>query len=567
MDIKHIDGVLLAKMFKQAAYTLNQNKAMVDALNVFPVPDGDTGTNMSLTMNAAITEIEKIPSAHAGSVAKAMSKGSLMGARGNSGVILSQIFRGFSKGCHDKEVMTSIDLATAIRESSDTAYKAVMKPVEGTILTVIRKTGELAVDYTEQEMPIHELLAILIRRAEETLEKTPDYLPVLKQAGVVDAGGKGLVLILRGFMDAVLGVESHYAIEEGKPGHPQAEISAEEINFTYCTEFILKTRIDDVTYLRNNVEKMGDSMVFVQDEDLVKIHVHTDNPGVALEEALKFGDLMTIKIENMRQQHSSIVDGAEKQEAVKPMAPPQTTQAQSEAIIEEKAPVSEVPQEEALAPHGIVSIAMGEGLAKILKDLGVNVIVEGGQTMNPSTEDIVKAIEACKAENIFVLPNNSNIILAANQAKDILTDKNVYVLPTKTVPQGIASLIQFNAERSAEANFENMKAAIETVKTLQVTFSVRDTVFNGMDIAKDDILGVADGTIIEVGKSVEQVTLKALEQLIDEDSEIVTLYYGESVTEEMAQVLADQLTAKYDHIDVDIQEGGQPLYYYIASVE
>lgn len=552
MDIKHIDGALLAKMFKQAAYTLNQNKALVDSLNVFPVPDGDTGTNMSLTMNAAITEIEKTPSAHAGNVAKAMSKGSLMGARGNSGVILSQIFRGFSKGCHEKAELTSIDLAMAIRESSDTAYKAVMKPVEGTILTVIRKTGELAVDYTEIEMPIHELLAILIRRAEETLDTTPDYLPVLKQAGVVDAGGKGLVLILRGFMDAVLGVESNYAIEESKAGHAQAEISAEDINFTYCTEFILKTHIDDVSYLRSNVEKMGDSMVFVQDEDLVKIHVHTNNPGVALEEALKFGDLMTIKIENMRQQHSSIV-GEAHSPALKGKEEPKIG---VEADIDEP-----------LAPYGIVSIAMGEGLARILRDLGVNVIVEGGQTMNPSTEDIVKAIESCNAENIFVLPNNSNIILAANQAKDILTDKNVFVLPTKTVPQGIATLIQFNPERPAETNFENMCSAIESVKTLQVTFSVRDTVFNGMEIVKDDILGVADGTIIEVGKEVEGVTFKALEQLIDEDSEIVTLYYGEDMTEEQAKGLADQLAAKHSHIDVDVQEGGQPLYYYIASVE
>ncbi len=567
LDIKHIDGDLLAKMFKQAAYTLNQNRALVDSLNVFPVPDGDTGTNMSLTMNAAITEIDKTPTDHAGNVAKAMSKGSLMGARGNSGVILSQIFRGFSKGCHEKAQLTSVDLAMAIRESSDTAYKAVMKPVEGTILTVIRKTGELAVEYTELEMPIHELLAVLISRAEETLETTPDYLPVLKQAGVVDAGGKGLVLILRGFMDAVLGVESHYAIEESKVGHAQTQISAEDINFTYCTEFILKTRIEDVTYLRNNVEKMGDSMVFVQDEDLVKVHVHTNNPGVALEEALKFGDLMTIKIENMRQQHSSIVDAKETEAILSPAVGTQPEKTVEEAVLEEKTEVPASNIAEPLATHGIVSIAMGEGLARILKDLGVNVIIEGGQTMNPSTEDIVKAIEACNAENVFVLPNNSNIILAANQAKDILSDKNVFVLPTKTVPQGIAALIQFNAERTAEVNFENMKAAIETVKTLQVTFSVRDTVFNGMDIAKDDILGVADGTIIEVGKDVEQVTLKALEQLIDENSEIVTLYYGENLTAEMAQALADHLTEKYNHIDVDVQEGGQPLYYYIASVE
>lgn len=559
MDIRQINGELLGKMFKQASYTLNQNKALVDSLNVFPVPDGDTGTNMSLTMNAAMTEIDKTPKEHAGVVAKAMSKGSLMGARGNSGVILSQIFRGFAKGCQDREVLTSVDLAHAIKEASDTAYKAVMKPVEGTILTVIRKTGELAQEYTEQEISIHELLTVLIRRAEETLDRTPDYLPVLKQAGVVDAGGKGLVLILKGFMDAVLGVETEYAVEEVKASHAQAELSPEDIHFTYCTEFILRTGTEDVTYLRNNIEKMGDSMVFVQDDDLVKIHVHTNNPGVALEEALKFGDLVTIKIENMKQQHSSLVEAKHAEPSFKPSQVEKTPVQEVEHVTES---VATPP-----AAYGIVSIAMGEGLAQILRDLGVNAIVEGGQTMNPSTEDIIKAIESCHAETVYVLPNNSNIILAATQAQSILSDRKIFVLPTKTVPQGIACLIQFNAEKEAEANFEQMKSAIETVKTLQVTFSVRDTVFNGMEIVKDDILGVADGTIIQVGKSVDGVTLSALEQLIDDDSEIVTLYYGEDSSEEAAQALADQLMVKYDHIEVDVHEGGQPLYYYIASVE
>lgn len=551
MDIKQINGELLAKMFKQSAATLSQNKALVDSLNVFPVPDGDTGTNMSLTMGSAIVEVEKAAKEHAGMVAKAMSKGSLMGARGNSGVILSQIFRGFAKGCQDKETLTSVDLAHAIKEASDTAYKAVMKPVEGTILTVIRKTGELALEYTEQEIAIHELLTVLIRRAEETLDRTPDYLPVLKQAGVVDAGGKGLVLILKGFLDAVLGVETAYATEEVKSSHAQAELSPEDIHFTYCTEFILKSAIEDVAVLRSAVEQMGDSMVFVQDEDLVKVHVHTNNPGKALEEALKYGDLMTIKIENMKQQHSSIVEAkheAMKQEATAPEVEKPTAKSEK-------------------APFGIVSIAMGEGLAQILKDLGVTAIVEGGQTMNPSTEDIIKAIESCDSDVVYVLPNNSNIILAATQAQSILTDKQVFVLPTKSVPQGIACLIQFNAEKAPEANFEQMKEAIGSVKTLQVTYSVRDTVFNGMDIAKDDILGVADGTIIEVGKSVDSVTLAALEKLIDEDSEIVTLYYGEDVTEASANDMAEKLMAKFDHIEVDVHEGSQPLYYYIASVE
>jgi DAK2 domain fusion protein YloV len=562
LDIREINGELLAKMLVQATAKLNQNRALVDSLNVFPVPDGDTGTNMSLTMNAAMIEIAKTPTTHAGTLAKAMSKGSLMGARGNSGVILSQIFRGFAKGCQDKEVLTSIDLALAVKEASDTAYKAVMKPVEGTILTVIRKTGELALEYTEHEISVHELLAVLIQRAEETLERTPDYLPVLKQAGVVDAGGMGLVFIMKGFMDAILGLESTYAVEEMNAGHVQAELSPEDITFTYCTEFILKSKIADVTYLRNNVQKMGDSMVFVQDDDLIKVHVHTDNPGAALEEALKFGDLLTVKIENMREQHSSLVDAKNMDEVVEKESHGNHNPAPNNVLSMPKAVV-----EETVAPYGIVSIAVGEGLAQILKDLGVNVIVEGGQTMNPSTEDIIKAIEACNAETIFVLPNNSNIILAANQAKDILSDKNIFVLPTKTVPQGISALIQFNAEKDAHANFEHMKAAIDTVKTLQVTFSVRDTIFNGLDIEKDDILGVADGTIIQVGKSVESVTLNALDELIDEDSEIITLYYGEDLNEEAAQALADQLMAKHAHIEVEVHNGGQPLYYYIASVE
>lgn len=552
MDIRQIDGQLLGKMFRQAAVTLNQNKSLVDSLNVFPVPDGDTGTNMSLTMTAAMVEVDKCPKEHAGAVAKAMSKGSLMGARGNSGVILSQIFRGFAKGCQDRDVLSSIDLAMAVKESSDTAYKAVMKPVEGTILTVIRKTGELAGEYLEHEVPIHELLGVLIQRAEETLDRTPDYLPVLKQAGVVDAGGKGLVFILKGFMDAILGVETAFSTEEVKVSHAQAELSPEDIHFTYCTEFILKTELEDVAYLRSNIEKLGDSMVFVQDDDLVKIHVHTNNPGVALEEALKFGDLVTIKIENMKRQHSSIVEANHAQMA------------------QEKPAVTAMPEEienEDKMPYGIVSIAMGEGLAQILRDLGVTAIVEGGQTMNPSTEDIIKAIEECHAESVFVLPNNSNIILAATQAQSILADKNVYVLPTKTVPQGITALIQFNAERDAETNFEQMKAAIDTVKTLQVTFSVRDTVFNGMEIAKDDILGVADGTIIEVGQSVDDVTLKALTAMATEETEIITLYYGEGVTQAQAKALASRIESTIDGVEVDVQEGGQPLYYYIASVE
>lgn len=549
MDIMRIDGALLSKMFRQAAATLNTNKAIVDALNVFPVPDGDTGTNMSLTMNSAMNEIGTVAQdASVEVVAKAMSKGSLMGARGNSGVILSQIFRGFSKSCQDKKTLSSIDFSHAIKNASDMAYKAVMKPVEGTILTVIRKTGELAMDFTETEVPIQELLENLIKRAEETLERTPDYLPVLKQAGVVDSGGKGLVYILLGFLDAVLGKEVEIQVEKSEAVIKQAGamIDADTITFSYCTEFILQSTRDDVSVLRSEIQKIGDSMVFVHDDEIIKIHIHTDNPGIALEKALKFGALMSVKIENMREQHSSLHHGAH--EGFR-----QTTEINKQVPVDKKT-------------YGIIAVAMGEGFAHIFRDLGVTVVVQGGQTMNPSTEDFLKAAEECHADQIFILPNNSNIILAANQAKEV-SNLQITVIPTKSIPQGITTLIEFDAEATPKENEEAMLKVISNVKTLQVTFSVRDTQYGEIDIKKDNILGVGDGNIIAVGDDIENVTLEALDKLVDDNDSILTIYYGAELSKDHAESLADKLSTHFPALEIEVHSGGQPLYYYVISVE
>ncbi|SCZ76945.1 DAK2 domain-containing protein [Acidaminobacter hydrogenoformans] len=551
MDIIKIDGVLLSKMFKQAAATLNRNKNLVDSLNVFPVPDGDTGTNMSLTMNAAINELSKYEGETSVEIiSKAMSKGSLMGARGNSGVILSQIFRGFAKGCQEKKELTSIDLAHALKEASDTAYKAVMKPVEGTILTVIRKTAELGMDYTEQAVPVQELLENLIKRSEETLERTPDYLPVLKSAGVVDAGGKGLVFILLGFLDAVLGKEVEIQVErsENVLKAAGAALEPEAITFGYCTEFILETLRDDVPILRSEIQKLGDSMVFVQDESLVKVHIHTDNPGMALEKALKYGPLITVKIENMREQHSNLDHGV----------------VLAEVGGQSPSAKKRVPEEK--KPYGIIAVAMGEGFSQIFRELGVDVVVEGGQTMNPSTEDFLKAAADCNAEHLIILPNNSNIILAANQAKEV-SSLPISVIPTKSIPQGIATLIEFDMDKSPSENEAAMTASIDHVKTLQVTYSVRDTQYGDIEIKKDDILGVADGKIVSVGQNIENVALDSIEKILDEDASILTVYYGEEISKTDAEMLIEKVSADHGDLDIECHYGGQPLYYYVISVE
>ena len=549
MDIMYIDGDLLLKMFKQGTFELNSNKGLVDSLNVFPVPDGDTGTNMSLTMNAALTEALKTEGVSAEKVAKAISKGSLMGARGNSGVILSQIFRGFSKACEGKEKLSSIDLANAFKQASDTAYKAVMKPVEGTILTVIRKTSDKAMEYTEEEVPVHDLLNILIKTANETLDKTPEYLKVLKQAGVVDAGGKGLNCIIQGFYDAVVGkeaadheLEAHMASQSiGSAQSAQSSFNTEDIKFSYCTEFIVRGGKESNMPLKEKIQTLGDSMVFVEDDDLIKIHVHTNDPGIALQSALEYGELLNIKIENMKEQHSTILD-------------------------ENHPGMGETEVEQEPKPFGFISVAMGGGIAEIFRDLGIDYVIEGGQTMNPSTEDIVKAIDSVSGDAIFILPNNSNIILAAQQAQQIV-DRPVYVVPSKSIPQGISAMLAFDPSVDAVENHKEMVGAVSEVKTVQITYSVRDTLFDDKEIKKDDILGVAEGEITAVGRDLHEVTISSLSEVIDDDAEIMTIYYGEDVEKEQAEALAKELEAKYEDLEVEVYSGGQPLYYYICSIE
>lgn len=540
MDFKTIDTALLKQMFKQSNNELKRNIELVNDLNVFPVPDGDTGTNMSLTMQSAIESIDPSKDYTVESLTKEVSKGSLMGARGNSGVILSQIFRGFARGCEGKEELTPKDFAEAISQAAEVAYSAVMKPIEGTILTVIRKTGEQTKRFVADETTIDETIEYAIHVAKKALEDTPNQLDVLKQAGVVDAGGKGLVCILIGFNHAIRGKELLEEEIKTIAKKTEARIKApEDIEFGYCTEFILRGSVN-ADALKTKIEKLGDSMVFVQSDDIIKIHVHTNNPGIALEYGLEEGELLKIKIENMREQHSHIING-------------------------ENEKTEEIPVKEK-SKYEIISVAIGSGIADIFKDLGVTQIIEGGQTMNPSTKDLLEKIDETNAENIIILPNNSNIILAAEQAKK-LSDKNVYILPTKTIPQGINSLIEFNWDDDIEINLERMNESIERVKTVQVTYSVKDTTFDDVEIKKDEILGVSEGNIVSVGDDLHDITMKTLKTAIDEDTEIVTIYFGQDVEEEVAKNLASEIEELLEFGDVEVYYGGQPLYYYLISIE
>ncbi|HAS73128.1 MAG TPA: dihydroxyacetone kinase [Clostridiales bacterium UBA8960] len=552
MELKTINAELLAKMFKQGTFELNKNKGIVDSLNVFPVPDGDTGTNMSLTMNSAIEGLGKQNFESVEDVSKSISKGSLMGARGNSGVILSQIFRGFAKGCKGKTELTSKDLCIAIKDAADTAYSAVLKPVEGTILTVIRKVADKAMEYSHEELDQIELMKLLIKRGEETLEKTPEYLPVLKQAGVVDAGGKGLLYILKGCLDAMEGKESDFESMKTnvvRTAPAQNVMSTEDIEFAYCTEFIVEGDNMDGELLKTTIEKLGDSMVFVQDEELIKVHIHTNNPGVALEEALKFGSLKKVKIENMHDQHSTIIEGSHDAHYFEAPENAQT--------------VDDMPYED---DFGFIGVAMGEGFVNIFKDLGIHGNIAGGQTMNPSTEDFLKEIEICPSAHIFIFPNNSNIIMAANQAKE-MSDKSIFVVPTKTMPQCITAMLEFDRDLSPEENYEAMLASLSNVKTIQITYSVRNTTFNDLEIEKDDYLAVADGEIKGVGKDIEEVIFTAIENTIDDQSEILSVYYGSDVSESDASSIVSRLEEKYPDLEIDMYSGGQPIYYYVFSIE
>ena len=541
----NIKGTDLKKMFISGANNLQNHKELVDKLNVFPVPDGDTGTNMSLTISYAIKELLKSEVDDITNIGKVLSKGFLMGARGNSGVILSQIVRGFAKSIEGKETLNTVDLADALKLGSDTAYKAVIKPIEGTILTVVRESAEYAQKIAKKEDDVVRFFELVIGEANQSLKRTPELLKSLKEAGVVDSGGKGLILIYEGMYNALKNnpIELKDSSLTAEPTTNQlSNVNSQDIEFGYCTEFILETDKVDDTHIRDIMLKYGDSLAVVGDDGIIKVHVHTNDPGLAIQEALKFGQLLTIKIENMRFQHEN-------------------TLLEKGSNNEEVATLSEEEKE-----YGFIATSMGEGLAEIFKGFGVDYVIEGGQTMNPSTEDFLKAINSINARNIFIFPNNSNVIMAENKAKDI-SDKNIIVIPTKNTPQAFSALVNFNSEDTVKENEEVFNSSLEAVKCGQVTYAVRNTTMNGIDVKEDDIIALSKGTLISSGDSVNNVTCKLVEELVDDETSIVTLYYGDMINEEDANTLLSEIQAKFDDIDVELYYGGQPVYHYLVSVE
>ena len=563
MEINTIDAAVFARMFLAGAKNLEAKKEWINELNVFPVPDGDTGTNMSMTIMSAAKEVSSLEAPTMKELAKAISSGSLRGARGNSGVILSQLFRGFTKVISGYDTLDVSVLCEAMQKAVETAYKAVMKPKEGTILTVARGAADKALELAEQTDDIVFFAGEVIKEAERVLGKTPDMLPVLKQAGVVDSGGQGLVQVLKGGYDSLLGKEIDYSIEGAEAGSGVVKVSAqteEEIKFGYCTEFIIVlnrplTDKEEQEY-KAYLESIGDSIVVVADEEIVKTHVHTNDPGLAIQKALTHGSLSKIKIDNMREEHQ--------EKLIKDAAKLAEQQKEEEAVKEE--PVEEKPEEPA-KEMGFISVSIGEGINEIFRGLGVDYIIEGGQTMNPSTEDMLNAIEHVNARTIFILPNNKNIILAANQAASLVEDKKIIVIPTKTIPQGITALINFISDLSAEENAERMTEELENVKTGQVTYAVRDTQIDDKTIKQGDYMGIGDKTILSVGADRTVVTQEMVAAMVDEDSSIISIYYGEETPETEAEQLGAALEEKYPDVEVEIHSGGQPIYYYVISVE
>ncbi len=548
-----IDAKLLARMFLAGAKNLEVKKEWINELNVFPVPDGDTGTNMTLTIMSAVKEVNNLEDVQMTTLAKAISSGSLRGARGNSGVILSQLLRGFTKGIRELEELDAVALARAVDKGVETAYKAVMKPKEGTILTVARGVADKALELAEDAEDLQTFLEDVLEEGRRVLAKTPDMLPVLKEAGVVDSGGQGLMVVLEGAFDAFMGKEVDLNFEAGESAKtvkvtPQAEA---DIKFGYCTEFIIVlnkefTAEDEVDF-KAYLSSLGDSIVCVADDEVVKIHVHTNDPGLAIQRALTYGSLSRIKIDNMREEHQEkLIKDAEKVAA---------QQAEEEAA---KAPKKEV---------GFISVSIGDGFGQIFRDLGVDYLIEGGQTMNPSTEDMLTAISKVNADHIFILPNNKNIILAANQAKALTKDKDIIVIPTKTVPQGITAVINYVPEKSVEDNEKDMTEEISRVKTGQITYAVRDTHIDDKEIHEGDIMGIGDHGMLAVGKEVTAVAKETVEQMVDDETELISIYYGEGFTEEEAEALAGELEEQYDYCDIEVNCGGQPIYYCIISVE
>ncbi len=561
MATNKIDAVVLKKLFLAGAANLEAKKEWINDLNVFPVPDGDTGTNMTLTIMSAAKEVNALANPTMETLAKAISGGSLRGARGNSGVILSQLLRGFTKVVREHDELDSIIIATAFQKAVETAYKAVMKPKEGTILTVARGMADKILELSTEIEDLEVLLDKVIRHGDEVLEQTPELLPVLKQAGVVDSGGQGLMQVMKGVYDALMGKEINFEVIAGQGG-PQvsSEISAQgleeaDIKFGYCTEFIvmLEKPYDAAkeNEFKSYLESIGDSIVLVSDDEIVKVHVHTNHPGLAFEKGLTFGSLTRMKVDNMREEHHErVIANASK------IAAQQAAEA-----------VKEAPKEEPKKKYGFISVSAGAGLSDIFKSLGVDYVIEGGQTMNPSTEDMLNAIEQVNADNIFIFPNNSNIILAAQQAQSIVEDKNIIVVPTKTVPQGISALIAYSEEADPDENLQAMTDEIGNVKSGSVTYAVRDTEIDDKEIKQGDIMGIGDKTILSVGQDIAEVAKDMIEQLVSEDSEIISIYYGEEVTEEDANALAEAVEEAHPDVDVEVNFGGQPIYYYILSVE
>ena len=553
MAVKTINTELLQKMFLAGAANLEAKKEFINELNVFPVPDGDTGTNMTLTILSAAKEVKALENPDMVAIAKAISSGSLRGARGNSGVILSQLLRGFTKEIREHKEIDTITLAKACERATATAYKAVMKPKEGTILTVAKGASQKAAEIAETTEDLDTFISEVINYAQEVLEKTPEMLPVLKEAGVVDSGGQGLLEVMRGAYDAFQGKEIDYSAIEASAGTKMVKPSEQaetEIKFGYCTEFIIMLEKEftakDETEFKAYLESIGDSIVCVADDDIVKIHVHTNDPGLAIQKALTYGQLSRMKIDNMREEHQErLIKDAEKLAA-------------QQAEAKKAEPRKEV---------GFIAVSIGEGMNEIFRELGADYIIEGGQTMNPSTEDMLNAIDQVNAEHIFILPNNKNIILAANQAQALTEDKNIIVVPSKTVPQGITAIINYMPDADAQTNLEAMIEGIGNVKTGQVTYAVRDTHIDDKEIHEGDIMGIGDSGILAVGQSVEETTKEMLAQLVDEDTELISLYYGQDVQEESAENFAQEIEDLYPDVDVDVHSGGQPIYYYVLSVE
>lgn len=560
MATKTINVDILAKMFLAGAQNIEAKKDYINELNVFPVPDGDTGTNMSMTIMSAAKEVTALNKPAMKDLAKAISSGSLRGARGNSGVILSQLLRGFTKAIKEEKEIDVLALAAACQRARDTAYKAVMKPKEGTILTVASGIATKAAEMAEETDDLEVFIPAVIEHAQDVLNQTPEMLPVLKEAGVVDSGGQGLLEVIKGAYDAFLGKEIDYSVIEPSTGVTVNKANAEDtadIKFGYCTEFIILTEKefteDDEREFKKFLSSIGDSIVCVADDDVVKIHVHTNDPGLAIQKALTYGQLSKMKIDNMREEHQErLIRDAEKLAE---------QQANEEAAHEEKKPA------EPRKAMGFIAVSIGAGMNEIFKELGADYIIEGGQTMNPSTEDMLNAIDRVNADTVFILPNNKNIVLAANQAKSLVEEKEIIVIPTKTVPQGITAIINFMPDADAKTNEEAMLEEIKNVKTGQVTYAVRDTHIDDKEIHEGDIMGIGDSGILAVGKDLEETTKELIANLVDEDSELISIYYGEEVSEEDAEKFTEEITELYPDVDVDIQFGGQPIYYYVLAVE